>query len=53
MTFDTFTAPDGSHRYRLYHNGTLCLTSGGFLLLSDAERCAAKLAADPDTIHFL
>ena len=53
MTFDTFCAPDGSYRYRLYHEGVLRCTSGGFLLLSDAERCAAKLVADPDTIHFL
>lgn len=53
IAHDTFQAPDGSHRYRLFINGELALTSGGFLLHSDAENIGAHFASDPDAYYFL
>jgi len=53
VTSDTFRHPDGTYRYRIYLNGVLCLTSGGFMLQRDAERCGNHIATDPEAVAIL
>ena len=50
-TSETFQAPDGTYRCRILLDGTLCLTSGGFLLQQDAVRCGKHIAGDAKSLQ--
>ncbi len=47
VTHDTHQAPGGPWVYRIYLDGVLALTSGGFLLQRDAASCGTRIASDP------
>ncbi|WP_375292280.1 hypothetical protein [Sphingomonas melonis] len=53
-TRDTIQGPGGAWHYRIFLDGVLRLTSGGFQLQHDADRCGRYVSADvPALIDFL